>query len=186
MKYVFQSKKNKAAFTLLEVIISIVFISLLMTGLIFFKDVLTNSKAEENNKNYFDLFDASYFIANQIKIANTYSIVEIKDRFNSIDKQYVFESYPFEDKEKDIKKEIAKKKKVNYYYFENDNGNLKYRAYNTPIRGKLVYNAFSDNIIIKNIDTFDLSYNDGIFEIYIKDKFGNESRRKVLSGVYNE
>ena len=178
LKYVFQSKKNKAAFTLLEVIISIVFISLLMAGLIFFKDVLTNSKAEENNKNYFDLFDASYFIVNQIKMANTYSIVEIKDRFNNVNNQYVFESYPFADKEKG--------KKVNYYYFENDNGNLKYRAYNTAIRGKLVYNAFSDNVIIKNIEKFDLSYNGGIFEIYIKDKFGNESIRKVLSGVYNE
>ena len=62
-----------------------------MTGLIFFKNVLVNSKAEENNKNYFDLFDASYFIANQIKMANTYSIVEIKDRFNSTDNQYVFD-----------------------------------------------------------------------------------------------
>ena len=73
LKYVFQSKKSKSAFTLLEVIISIIFISLLMVGLVFFKNVLTNTKAEENNKNYFALYDASYFISNQIKMANTYS-----------------------------------------------------------------------------------------------------------------
>lgn len=182
LKYVFQSKKSKSAFTLLEVIISIIFISLLMVGLVFFKNVLTNTKAEENNKNYFALYDASYFISNQIKMANTYSIVEIKDRFNSTDNQYVFESYLFDDREKDKYKE----KIINYYYFENDNGKLKYRAYNTAIRGNLAYRAFSDNIIIRNIEKFDLSYNDGIFEIYIKDKYGNESIRKVLSGVYND
>lgn len=178
LKYFFQSKKNKSAFTLLEVIISIVFISLLMVGLVFLKDVLINSKAEENNKNYFALYDASYFIVNQIKMSNTYNLVEIKDRFNKKDKQYIFETYSFGDKEKG--------KKINCFYFQKDNSTLKYRAYNGINKGNFLYNTFSDNVIIKNIDKFELSYNDSLFEIYIKDKFGNEVRRKILSGVYND
>lgn len=176
LRFYFQSSKSKTAFSLLEVIISLILISILMLSLVFLKDIIINTKAEEKMNNYYNLYDASLFIVNKIKMSNAYKIIEIKDRYGIKREYYVFESYEFGQEDKEI----------NYYYFTSENGNLKYKAYNGEKNESLFYNYFSNNQIIGGVESFELTYEDGLFDIYIKDESGDDIRRAVLSGAYNE
>lgn len=177
MKSLFQLKRNKNAFSLIEFIISIFLISILLYGIINLKDYLAIGRNDIFSKNESKrrIYDAALFIENKIKKI---------DDFKKIEDVLFQDTLLFTD----ITKKDGIPKDYNYFFFQLKNRKLMYRANTSskPLK-KTNYNNFSaSNYIAEDVVDFELYYDSGLFKFKIVDKYGNEVNKTVLSGVLNE
>lgn len=174
MKLSFLLQKNKRAFTLLEIIISIFIISVLILGVIKLKDNLTTNNIGIINKrnNMTEVYDAALYVENRLKNIDYFENMEHSEFENTI----LFTAIN------------NRMKEYTYFFFELRNGTLLYRANNSNIPLKIKnFNTFSNsNYIAEDIKEFAIKYEDNLFKIKIVDKYDNEVSKYVLSGVSDE
>lgn len=177
LKLNFQYTKNKGAFTLLEVIISIIILSFIMLALIQFKDRLLSDKNEKlkkvEQKRYLD--DASLFIENKLKNIDGIQIVKSSKSYSSHDLM--------------VFKYVTKRpQNYNYFFFELKDKKLCYKAYNNKYEAKVItYQMFSSgNSILDDVEEFNIEKFDNTVKFSIKDMYGNESLKTIFTGDLDE